>query len=102
MRTCGGVLDIARLGDGLYAIDPTADDPAELPLKLEVIGPSAARIGHARGFGSSGEALEFDVADDGRVRSIHGSSGMTWHPLEAFAAAVAARDRVEVGSPITG
>jgi CubicO group peptidase (beta-lactamase class C family) len=107
-RLCGrfanlwGVLDIARLGDGLYAIDPTADDPAELPLKLEVIGPSAARIGHARGFGSSGEALEFDVADDGSVRSIHGSSGMTWHPLEAFAAAVAARDRVEVGSPITG
>lgn len=105
-RLCGryanlwGVLDVVRLGGSLYAIDPTAGDPTEKPLRLDVTGPTTLRFGHARGYGSSGEALEFDVADDGSVRSIHGSSGMTWHPLEAFAAAVAARDRVAVGSPL--
>jgi CubicO group peptidase (beta-lactamase class C family) len=96
----GGVLDIVRLGGGLYAIDPTADDPAEEPLRLDVIGSTSLRLGHARGYGSSGETLDFDIGDDDMVRSIRGSSGISWHPLEAFAAAVAARDRVEVGSPI--
>ena len=105
-RLCGryanlwGVLDIVRLGGGLYAIDPTAADPAEVPVELEVTGPTTVRIGHASGYGSSGETLEFDLGDDGMVRSIRGSSGMSWHPLEAFAAAVAARDRVQLGSPI--
>jgi len=106
-RLCGryanlwGVLDIVRLGGGLYAIDPTAADPAQDQRKLDVTGPTTARIGHTRGYDSSGEALEFDLGFDGRVRSVRGSSGMTWHPFEAFAAAVAARDRVEVGSPIS-
>jgi CubicO group peptidase (beta-lactamase class C family) len=95
-----GVLDIVRLGGGLYAIDPTAADPAEVPITLDVTGPSTVQIGHARGYGSSAETLEFDLGDDGRVRSIRGSSGMSWHPFDAFAAAVAARDRVQVGSPI--
>ena len=85
----------------MYAIDPAAGDPAEDPRKLDVSGPTTLRIGHARGYESSGEALEFDLGFDGRVRSVRGSSGMTWHPFEAFAAAVAARDRVEVGSPIS-
>jgi CubicO group peptidase (beta-lactamase class C family) len=105
-RLCGrfanlwGVLDVVRLGGRLFALDPTAADPAELPIMLDVTGPTAARLGHASGYGSSGETLEFDVGDDGRVRSIRGSSGMSWHPFEAFAAAVAGRDRVQVGSPI--
>jgi CubicO group peptidase (beta-lactamase class C family) len=105
-RLCGryanlwGVLDVVRLDSGLYALDPTAGDPTEEPLRLDVTGPTSLRLGHERGYGSSGETLDFDVADDGRIRAIRGSSGMTWHPLEAFAAAVAARDRVELGSPI--
>jgi CubicO group peptidase (beta-lactamase class C family) len=105
-RLCGryanlwGVLDVVRLGSALYAIDPTADDPTEEPLRLDVTGPSTLRLGHARGYGSSGETLDFDTGDDGRVRAIHGSSGLSWHPWEAFTAAVASRDRVEVGSPI--
>lgn len=93
-------LGLQNTGPGLFALDPTAADPAAVPIKLDVTGPTAARLGHASGYGSSGETLEFDLGDDGRGRSIRGSSGMSWHPFEAFAAAVAARDRVQVGSPI--
>jgi CubicO group peptidase (beta-lactamase class C family) len=95
-----GVLDIVRLGSGLFAIDPTAADPTDLPITLDVIGPTTLRLGHASGYGSSGETMEFDLTDSGRVGSIRGSSGLSWHPYEAFAAAVAGRDRVQVGSPI--
>jgi D-alanyl-D-alanine carboxypeptidase len=105
-RLCGryanlwGVFDIVRLGTGLYAIDPSGADPAEHPMKLELTTPTTARIGHTQGYGSSGELMEFDVSDDGTVRSVRGSSGTSSHPLAAFSAAVAGRDRVEVGSPI--
>jgi hypothetical protein len=104
-RLCGryanlwGVLDIVRLGGALYAIDPSADDPTEEPLRLEVTGPTTLRVGHEHGYGSAGETIEFDLTDDGQVRSIGGSSGTSW-PFDAFSTAVAARDRVEVGSPI--
>ena len=110
-RLCGryanlwGVLDVVRLGAGLYAIDPTAPDPAELPLTLEVTGPTTVRLGHASGYGSSGETLAFDLGDNGKVRSLRGGSGMSWQPYDSFAAAVADRERVQVGlpiSPVTG
>jgi hypothetical protein len=105
-RLCGryanlwGVLDIVRLGGALFALDPTADDPAEELLKLEVTGPTTLRMGHERGYGSSGETLDFDLTDDGQVRSIRGDSSVSWHPFDTFRMAVAARDRVEVGAPI--
>lgn len=103
-RLCGryanlwGVTDIARLGGRLYAIGPTADDPAEEPTELELTGPTTVRISHDSGYGSAGETLQFDVADDGTVRGIRG--GMSWHPFERFQAAVAETDRVRVGTPI--
>jgi CubicO group peptidase (beta-lactamase class C family) len=105
-RLCGryanlwGVSDIVRLGGGLYALDPTATDPAAEPVSLEVTGPATLLIGHEHGTGSSGETLEFTLGDDGRVRSMRGSSGMTWHPIDAFADAVARRERVTVGAPV--
>lgn len=103
-RLCGryanlwGVTDVARLGGRLYAITPTADDPAEEPTQLELTGPATARISHDSGYGSAGETLQFDLADDGTVRGIRG--GMSWHPFERFQAAVAATDQVRVGAPI--
>jgi CubicO group peptidase (beta-lactamase class C family) len=105
-RLCGryanlwGVLDIVRLGGRLYGINPTTADPAEQPMTLDVTGPTTLRIGHSQGYGSAGETLEFDLGDDGTVRSIRGNSAMSWHPYAGFAAAFAARDRVEVGTPI--
>jgi CubicO group peptidase (beta-lactamase class C family) len=109
-RLCGryanlwGVLDIVRLGGALYAIDPSASDPTEEPLKLDVTGPTTVRVGHEHGYGSAGETMEFDLTDDGQVRSVGGSGGTSW-PFDVFSTAVAARDRVEVGAsirPVTG
>jgi len=61
-------------------------------------------VGHEHGYGSAGETMEFDLTDDGQVRSIGGSGGTSW-PFDVFSTAVAARDRVEVGAsirPVTG
>ena len=63
-------------------------------------GPTTLVIGHEHGGASSGENLEFALGDDGRVRTVRGSSGLSWHPIDAYAEAVAARDRVTVGSPV--
>ena len=105
-RLCGryanlwGVLDIVRLGGRLYAIDPAAADPADDPTELEVTGPDSARVSYAGGYGSAGETIDFDIAADGTVRGLRGGSGMSYHPLADFQTAVAATDRVTLGSPI--
>ena len=57
-------------------------------------------IGPEHGSGSTGETLEFTLGDDGRVRTVRGSSGLLWHPIDAYAEAIATRDRVTVGSPV--
>jgi len=105
-RLCGryanlwGVMDIARLGATLYALDPTEDDPAAEPVTLEMTGPTTLVIGHERGFGSTGEMLQLELGDDGRVRRGRGSSGLSWFPYDDFAAAAATRDRVTLGAPL--
>ena len=105
-RLCGryaslwSAIDIVRLGAGLYALDPTGTDPAAEHVTLEMTGPTTFVIGPEHGTGSTGETLEFTLGDDGRVRTMRGSSGLLWHPIEAYAEAVAARDRVTVGSPV--
>ncbi len=105
-RLCGryaglwGVMDVVRLGAALYAFDPTDLDPAADPERLEVVGPTTLRFGHEHGYGSTGETLEFELGDDGRVRSARGSSGNTSFPFDAFADAVARRDRVRLGEPV--
>jgi CubicO group peptidase (beta-lactamase class C family) len=105
-RFCGryaqlwGVLDVVRLGGRLYAIDPSTADPADEPTELEVTGAMTARIARGAGFGSPGETLHFDVADDGTVRGMRGNGGLSWYPFDAFRQAVAERDRVRLGEPV--
>ena len=89
-----------RLGAGLYALDPACTDPAAEHVTLEMTGPTTFVIGPEHGTGSTGETLEFTLGDDGRVRTMRGSSGLSWHPIDAYAEAVAAGVGVNVGSPL--
>jgi CubicO group peptidase (beta-lactamase class C family) len=105
-RLCGryanlwGLFDVVRLGGTLYGLDPRDADPVAEPLTLEMTGPTTLRMGGEQGYGSAGEELTFELGDDGRVRSARGGSGLSWYPLEAFSAAVTARDRVTLGDPV--
>lgn len=95
-----GVLDVARLGGRLYGIDPTAADPSDEPMELEVTGPDTLRFARAGGYGSYGESLRATRGPDGTVTALQGGSGTTSYPIDAFRAAVDATDRVRLGAPL--
>ncbi|PCN47572.1 hypothetical protein Csp2054_11515 [Curtobacterium sp. 'Ferrero'] len=75
-----GVTDVARIGDRLLAIDPTAPAPLESPTRLAVVDADTLRMTHGSRFGSIDEEITYDRAADGSVRSIRGGGGMTETP----------------------
>jgi hypothetical protein len=77
-----GVRDVARLDGRLYALDPSAVNPAEDAAPLEVIDSSTLKIVGGRGGGSVGELMHYDFAADGSIRSVRGESGMTMTPFQ--------------------
>ena len=108
-RFCGrfanlwGVADVVRLGDRLYQLAPTGDDPAEQPMLLTVVDDTTLRMsgGDDVGFASPGELLRYTFGKDG-VESVRGGNGTTGYPYDRFAAAAAERrDRVTLGDPLT-
>ncbi|MFG1816444.1 serine hydrolase domain-containing protein [Kribbella sp. NPDC049174] len=78
-----GVTDIALLGGRLYALDPTAADPAAEPTPLEPDG-DYLRVAGGSGYGSYGESYRFTFDADGRVETVRGSSGLLAHPIDRF------------------
>jgi len=96
-----GVIDVAEVAGRLLWINPAQDDFWSAPMDLVVEGKDRLRICGGNGYGSHGEPLEYTVAD-GRVVSISGSSGMTWHPIEKVASAAATGAPVRLGSPMVG
>jgi CubicO group peptidase (beta-lactamase class C family) len=108
-RFCGrfanlwGVADVVRLGDRLYQLAPTGDDPAEQPMRLTVVDDTTLRMtgGEDVGFASQGELLRYTFGKDG-AESVRGGNGTTGYPYDRFAAAAAERlDRVTLGDPLT-
>ncbi|WP_109509094.1 serine hydrolase domain-containing protein [Nocardioides speluncae] len=93
------VTDVARFGDRLYLLDPTADDPTHEPTALTVVDDRTLRMMGENGFGSRGEPMRYTFGDDG-IESVRGSSGGTGYPYDRFAAAAAARDRITIGRPL--
>jgi hypothetical protein len=87
-----GVMDVVKLGGRLYAIDPSAPDPAAEPTTLEPDG-DALRITGGSGYGAYGETYRFTFGPDGAVESVRGSSGLS-RPIAAFTLP----ERVRVGS----
>ncbi len=102
-RFCGrfaslwGVFDVVDLGGRLYQLTPTLADPTSVRTELEVVDDRTLRIGATSGYGSRGELLEYQVADDGTVQSVRGGSGSTAVPIARLASAVASRDRITLG-----
>jgi len=89
-----GVMDVVDLGGRLLALDPTQADPAEDITELAVEDRATLRIVKSNGYGSFGERLRYTFASDGAVTSVRGNGAMTSYPLDAYAAAVADRERV--------
>jgi CubicO group peptidase (beta-lactamase class C family) len=79
-----GVVDIVLLGGRLYGLDPTLPDPAAEPQSLEPVGDSSLRVSEDSGYGAYGESYRYTFADDGRVQSVRGPSGLLGHPIDRF------------------
>jgi len=65
-----------------------------------VIDEHTLRIASTPGYGSRGERISYEFADDGSVTSVRAGSGTTALPFEAYRAALHGRDRVGPGDPI--
>jgi hypothetical protein len=75
-----GVTDVARIGDRLVEIDPSAPAPLESPTRLEVVDADTLRMTHGNRFGSVDEDITYDRDADGAVRAIRAGGGMTQEP----------------------
>jgi CubicO group peptidase (beta-lactamase class C family) len=75
-----GVTDVARIGDRLVEIDPSAPAPLDAPTRLEVVDADTLRMTHGNRFGSVDEDVTYDRDADGGVRSIRAGGGMTMEP----------------------
>lgn len=77
-----GLQDIASIGGRLYLLSPTAPNPAEDAVPLEVIDDASLRIVGGSGGGSYGERVRLEFDEDGSARRIRAESGMTMTRFE--------------------
>jgi D-alanyl-D-alanine carboxypeptidase len=82
--------DVALLGGRLVLLHPNVPDPGEHYAELTVLGPDALRLETVPGFGSPGETVDYEWADDGSVQRIRVGGGSAW-PLADFRARRAAQ-----------
>ena len=75
-----GYADIVRLGDQLFVVEPTADDPAADATKLEVVDKNTLKIEEKEGYGSPGEYVRYVRDEHGNVTKIT-VAGSTQYPL---------------------
>jgi CubicO group peptidase (beta-lactamase class C family) len=76
-----GLLDVAQVGDHLFSIDPTDEDPADGAVPLEIVDDATLRIAGGHGTNSYGESMRYTFAADGQVELVRGESGMSMHPF---------------------
>lgn len=94
-----GVIDVADLGGRLVLLHPTREEDGAAPVDLVVESADRLRMRGGDGYNSHGEPLDY-VVTDGRVTSLRGSSGMSWHPVDEVTAAVGRGEPVRLGSPL--
>ena len=78
-----GVTDFVLIGGRLHATDPCGANPADDPQPLEADG-DALRVTGGNGYGSYGESYRFEFDENGTVRTVRGSSGLSLHPIDRF------------------
>jgi CubicO group peptidase (beta-lactamase class C family) len=76
-----GLVDVVRVDSRLFAVDPTAADPADEAIALEVIDDHRLKIAGGRGGNSYGETMHYQFEPDGTVRSMRGESGGSSTPF---------------------
>lgn len=77
-----GVLDVVRIDDRLFAVTPSATNPAEDAVPLDVIDESTLKMVGGHGGNSYGELITYEFDTDGSIRSVRGNSAMTMTPFE--------------------
>ncbi|MBB3678458.1 serine hydrolase domain-containing protein [Modestobacter versicolor] len=85
-----GVTDVALLGGRLVLLHPAAAEPTEDHAELTVVDPDTLRLETVPGFGSPGETVDYEWADDGTVARVRIGGISAW-PLEVFRAGRAAQ-----------
>lgn len=75
-------VDIVRLGDQLFVMDPGVDDPTALPSKLESVDEETLKIEEKDSYGSPGEYVRYVRDADGNVVKVS-LAGSTMYPFGA-------------------
>ncbi|MGY1857329.1 serine hydrolase domain-containing protein [Modestobacter sp. SYSU DS0290] len=91
-----GVTDVALLGGRLVLLHPGSPAPADEHLELTVLDEVTLRQESVAGFGSAGETVDYEWADDGAASAVR-IGGITSWPVEAFRARRAAQVAGEPG-----
>jgi CubicO group peptidase (beta-lactamase class C family) len=92
-----GVYDIVNLGGRLYQLDPSLVDPLASPTRLEAVDDRTLHIASTPGYGSRGERITYQFADDGSITSLRAGGGVTAYPIEAFRVAMRGHRQVSLG-----
>ncbi|GAC1631339.1 MAG: hypothetical protein NVS4B2_15180 [Chloroflexota bacterium] len=74
-----GYTDLFRLGNQLFTAEPTADDPASVAVKLEIVNEATLRIEEKDGYGSPGESVRYVRDARGSITKIS-VAGSTHYP----------------------
>jgi D-alanyl-D-alanine carboxypeptidase len=80
-----GVTDVALLGGRLVLLNPSTPAPAEEYVELAVADGDMLRQETMAGFGSAGEAVEYEWADGGIAAQVRVGGIASW-PVEIFRA----------------
>ncbi|WP_267874122.1 serine hydrolase domain-containing protein [Ornithinimicrobium avium] len=73
-----GETDVARGGDRLVMLDPTTPSPLEDCQELRALDATTLRPEDVDGFGGSGEAVPFEVDEEGRVTRMRVAGVSAW------------------------
>jgi CubicO group peptidase (beta-lactamase class C family) len=91
-----GVFDIAYLGQQLYLIDPTLDDPTDDLTTLTVIDERTLCVTSGVGYHAVGEPLNYDFSKQG-ITSVS-YQGMTGRPLQDIQTTINTCQRIHLGT----
>lgn len=80
-----GVLDVVRGGDRLVTLDPTTPGPLDDLKEMRALDATTLRPEDEDGFGGSGEAVPFELDDEGRVVRVRVTGVSSW-PEETYLA----------------